>query len=458
MDIFLSKSFDFGNGGALAAPWSDCSVNTNDGQVEAFQKKVRPIVEAQWNAHQSRVTFAQARPYPMPMGHVVIGADAEYPITTITVSDVAKTKRKKSEFQKALKERKILLSPMRAVKVRASATPRLIGGTQPTKIYVSRDYVEHKICEKGAGHCRPSWRPSMSAEADVFGHSYRGVYDYIRNVTTVAVPQYVLSEIVEEVLSKLDGVAPNGGLVTTVVAEANSATFDLSTELAEMPETIKMIVAGIKTGINLLVKARREMMKSLSSGSLPKDVAAIWMTYRYGIMPIMYTIEDAVSLLEAESRVFQSFRGRQDDTLEIEVSGYKGKIGYQQRVFLKQRYALESSWIQGIKFDPLATAWELVPLSFVFDWFFQVGDYLTALGTPSAVGERAATDSIRCKTNAILESTDGSQINLELDYYRVTAINPPEHVALNSDVFMSFKRSMDAIALSWLLFKKDKRQ
>jgi hypothetical protein len=86
--------------------------------------------------------------------------------------------------------------------------------------------------------------------------------------------------------------------------------------------------------------------------------------------------------------------------------------------------------------NPLATAWELVPLSFVINWILSVGDILTALGAGVGVEVIAGYETRVVKGNRILTLpyNGGDEV---IDY----------------DIFTMERRKLQAIAIPGLYAK-----
>lgn len=137
--------------------------------------------------------------------------------------------------------------------------------------------------------------------------------------------------------------------------------------------------------------------KDASVASL-KAAGSLWLSYRYGLMPLLYSAEDAVSALaysgkntnirtEAQVTFYQkySISDLVTDTYDsaqtfwVKVRQYMtGQFSYR----LKAVMSWSDSFRDRLRLNPIqvaTTAWELVPFSFVVDWFFDVSTWLTML-------------------------------------------------------------------------------
>ena len=144
-----------------------------------------------------------------------------------------------------------------------------------------------------------------------------------------------------------------------------------------------------------------------------------------------------------------------------------------QRVFIKTKYNVGQLKSKQLGFNPVLTAWELVPFSFVADWLVHIGDMIMAL-TPTCYEERAITYSehISCnigyasgplpapKVNGDYTTTVGNALlkweATEDSYQRdVVTDNVLDFITLPVGLETNWKRELDAFALAYLLIKPD---
>lgn len=175
-------------------------------------------------------------------------------------------------------------------------------------------------------------------------------------------------------------------VATSVVADL-AGTYDLGTELAELPETLKYAVQ--------LLKSIRKPLKALKKAHKAGTYANAWLQYRYAIMPVVYSIQDTMSVINNSG--FQFLTARRKKVIDVndilvgpEPSALANTVPSVFNTFEgtvtvtavgKARYdkGKLQRIVDQIRFNPLVTTWELIPFSFVVDWFINVGDYLSAL-------------------------------------------------------------------------------
>ena len=317
-----------------------------------------------------------------------------------------------------------------------------------------------------------------------------------------------------------------GEMLTLAYASANERGWDVLTELAELPSTIKMGVDALKAlrnplktlkSLDLASKKRKrdydiveELVQTRKGprtrkrkkwftyyewegkpASLADLSAQAWLTYRYGIMPILYSLQDISSIINkkyAEKVEWETTKKREvttiDDTSVIGVlSGdhEKAKVPLImkrdcqliQRVFIKTKYNVGQLKSKQLGFNPVLTAWELVPFSFVADWLVHIGDMIMAL-TPTCYQERAITYSEHFSSKleyaagplpapgktgtvtTIVEQASISWSAYEESYQRdVVTDNVLGFITLPIGLETDWKRQLDAFALSYLLIKPD---
>jgi len=213
---------------------------------------------------------------------------------------------------------------------------------------------------------------------------------------------YKKSEIVQQDITDAITACEN-----EVAVEALTS-YDALTDIAEARD-IPQLVNSISSELTKLLKVLhgRYSISDLRSASRlsPLDLlkhskkvfrklGEDWMRHRYGIMPLVYSYRDIMKLMKRgehnTTRKMRNVYARETGTqmpsstsqyLWSQVSG-----GTLIRATVFQQFDWRGgSLAAGVGFNPLVTAWELIPYSFVVDWFVDVGTYITRKTTrPSA--------------------------------------------------------------------------
>lgn len=204
--------------------------------------------------------------------------------------------------------------------------------------------------------------------------------------------------------------------VQGALAKLNESQWDAAMDLAEIGGTFDLLkdaINGLKNGAKglpglvkkLLVpqltsrpgkvdlrRTAKSLQKKGESGS--KAAADAWLTYRYGVMPLILSIQDALELLEAQlEKAGKTIRTKRRRPAQPAVKkswkgSYSQSANYEQEwnariegiVYYKR--VLDQTLQSALGFAPEKLpelAWELTTLSFVWDWFFNIGDFLAAL-------------------------------------------------------------------------------
>lgn len=217
------------------------------------------------------------------------------------------------------------------------------------------------------------------------------------------------------------------GLVLRALSDANAATVDLLTELVELPGTLatpkavadlardilsyKAMERNIRRRLTNGERLRTDRLKDFlakakktanpfDKGSLSALFADAWMLYRFGISPVIGTFEDIVKAMETKERVFFSTAARDLLTID-EMSSEKALeshvIGSRLlRATVRSRVdTTMRSHAQMFGINPVLTAWELVPSSWLIDRFISVGDFIQAHSTPPNITGRRTSVSFK---------------------------------------------------------------
>lgn len=147
---------------------------------------------------------------------------------------------------------------------------------------------------------------------------------------------------------------------------------------------------------------------------LRRDVSDLYLVARYGVGPLLHDLEDACKHLCRSRALRKTARGSYSlastGSLVTQIVGggmptETALVQHQRTVSKTVRYGLlyeTSAFMSGAGSlgltRPLSTAWELVPYSFVFDWFLNVGGWLDAIQPSGATKNLCTWESTRLIT------------------------------------------------------------
>lgn len=210
-----------------------------------------------------------------------------------------------------------------------------------------------------------------------------------------------------------------------------------------------------------------------------KSAANLWLAYRYGLMPLLYSCEDAIQVLNASppkvDRHYQvTFRETfvtRNQVIPQSISGYvtfteHTTESHSVSVRYKARISYTDSVLARFGLNPWSlprTVWERVPFSFVVDWFYDVGGWIDRLNLMTVLGSVTGLKTVK-DTAHLRRSRDGfaktvsardmkiyidtgREITTETRWFDRTlssiSVQPPSLAwGLNK-----FKRQVDSIAL-----------
>lgn len=254
------------------------------------------------------------------------------------------------------------------------------------------------------------------------------------------------------------------GVVTEALAKAEDGIYDILTEFAELPETLRYLTGTVAKAADIsknYEKKRLKLLKEFRKGKiktierLTKALASLWLQYRYAIMPLVYSAQDVAKLLKEMKRTFAKYNTKEAgvpfDVPPFKGWTFEGTSEATLRCFIKRSYDpndLIDALLSSLKINPFATAYELTPLSFVVDWFINIGEIITAFTGSAQFKQQAATFSSLVEINGrYLHADTGATVSVQCKHYNRTVINPSAHIGLSFNLDLNWKRQLDAFAL-----------
>jgi hypothetical protein len=187
-------------------------------------------------------------------------------------------------------------------------------------------------------------------------------------------------------------------LITRLHAQIRSAGMDALTAFAELDKSVGSLNRLFRSALHLFKNAK-SIRSMLHRGAVTAAQAAdAYLEIRYGLRPIYYdviaTIEALQSLGETKRQVLHLHHGIEDTisapsvvakrsgTTQTGVSTTFNVIDGKRTVaragaVLDFKIA-DADLFSEFDLDIIQTAWELVPFSFIADWFLNIGDLLNS--------------------------------------------------------------------------------
>lgn len=152
--------------------------------------------------------------------------------------------------------------------------------------------------------------------------------------------------------------------------------------------------------------------------------------------------------------MFAKFKGKEIRSLDFPKENFEqvSFASITERCWIKRSYSPEDlvDQLLGIlKVNPLSTLWELVTLSFVVDWFLNIGEVVTAFTGDKAYVGQGATTSAKIEGISTYQSMQlpSCQVHILYASYDRHVIDPRDHIGLSFQFDMNWKRWLDSIAL-----------
>lgn len=235
----------------------------------------------------------------------------------------------------------------------------------------------------------------------------------------------------------IDSLSSNKALSDFVnkVRDGNAASAAVT--LAEWRQSEKMIVARAGQLVQGLRAVRRGDVGKLNKLFKPppgfkpkaKSGANLWLEYHFGWSPLINDIHSAVKVLSSVPPSFKiRGRGRSREPFTVKTGNsttyIQADVNYicatecGGEVFVSNPNLALANQMGFI--NPLTVAWELVPFSFLVDWFLPVGDFLNSftdlLGYtvhyPYTTRKRTANGLYRYADGRFITDVDISAVNL----------------------------------------------
>lgn len=258
-------------------------------------------------------------------------------------------------------------------------------------------------------------------------------------------------------------------LIGRLREEIAGSSFNLAVTTAESREAFSMITnaaSRIYGAYRLMRKgnfqlAARKLTEGTSRRKISdKSIASNWLELQYGWLPLLADAQSGAQYLaeyglRRRSRRY-SVRLSKSGSLGPAVGGANvvGTTVARGQLIAYIDEVNEASLI-GLT-DPLSVAWELIPYSFVVDWFLPIGDFLQARALSSAVtGGFVKTLTTRenwkagdCKLPKFTSSgivTTGSTVSVRRSVSSSIVVPLPSIVPISDAI--GWKRAANAVSL-----------
>lgn len=285
---------------------------------------------------------------------------------------------------------------------------------------------------------------------------------YGRPQSPIPLPVVELNRLIAEVTTDLLSTRGRGG------GDSN-----LYESLAEFNKTLAMVPEILARANSIMWNVFRTNKRALS-----QDASALYLMTRYGFAPTVSDLFNVINALDASlGQVLETTRKRRLMGSQSSASGVYTDVGSVNingltlssldisiRAWSVDQYERTLKDALGLSWKNLATvSWDLLPMSFVYDWLGNIGSYLGAIVPDFGVKTLSAGYSVRAQykeeysvasftlvspsTRAVITPPTGTNTRTTDLYWRVPSLPSPELVFRSDFKFSGLTRTLDAMSL-----------
>ncbi len=259
-------------------------------------------------------------------------------------------------------------------------------------------------------------------------------------------------------------------LLTRLREKCAGSTFNAGVFLGEGHQTLRLIG---DTAYKLARAFRKVKKGDLASASriltgkshdpVTGKVANNWLELQYGWLPLLSDCHDGALFLAHHLNTpltvkvrarFQKKRGPTD--VGYPYPNFSSSLTTGQIIaYLKEKNVAQLSGLT----NPASIAWELVPFSFVVDWFLPIGQYLDARGLQSALTGTFVTTKVHyvsanCYNRSSAKSLDYRYKSVDMTRTISTTLSVPTPVLKPLGKVASWQHAANGIALLTQVFNR----
>lgn len=256
------------------------------------------------------------------------------------------------------------------------------------------------------------------------------------------------------------------GETTSLLKDAGRFLLQFSKGVASRNPKAILRAFGYKPTVRRVRRMSKKLDSFPSAASHYDVMSSLWMSYRYGVTPLLYSIGDAIKVFSTGNwtsdakTVYHGFsRNSWGRTVDKGWSGAivrKSSLTYSRTgsahaiAYVSYVSGLKAKLIQNPAVALLRTSWEEVPFSFVVDWFYDIGTWINSLN----LGSITTSDSWVCLSERA-QSTEVAQIESlspSSELYRIQLIGSTgTRVSATCNWFNRSKSSLSSVppTLSW---------
>lgn len=232
-------------------------------------------------------------------------------------------------------------------------------------------------------------------------------------------------KVINKLITQIKGQSFNAGVALAETRQTANLVASSARRIAQTVLSLKRgNVAGAIRGLTG-ASSRRDINRVQRAGAIPQQ----WLELQYGWKPLLsdiYGATQALSKRYATKPTYCSVKASSSIDLNNDYATHEVRYGlpasWKQRAnarvngFVEYAVGNEMSQVAsqtGIS-NPLSVAWEIVPYSFVVDWFLPVGNYLNNLDYSNGLVFRRGYISKKVTNDLSVRLTDGKYVDSQV--------------------------------------------
>jgi hypothetical protein len=273
------------------------------------------------------------------------------------------------------------------------------------------------------------------------GWNYSGTFSTSNIIMPTLVPVSNAQQVItngrakQSLLSRIKNQKTNFAVAGAEMGKTLSMVASSATKIANSLRNLRhgnIAEAASSLGITASKRSMRRFNRTYRQDA-EHAVGKTWLEFQYGWKPLLSDVYGAAQeAADAVSPIFSgTAKAKSSATSVASLSGTEN-WGFPVNLFLEDRtakyevmyiahYVMQNSVahraaMNGL-INPLVVAWELVPYSFVVDWFFPIGNYLNTLDATSGLaftgGSVTSSQTVRStRTRTLTPNAAGSAENV----------------------------------------------
>ncbi|MCW4013254.1 MAG: hypothetical protein NWF07_09730, partial [Candidatus Bathyarchaeota archaeon] len=422
------------------------------------------------------------------VGIWLVGVKPPQPIKRIGVTNVSR--RKSLDYYERIERGEIVINPMATSQLWITPGYEVSGGVRTgtratlynsdpvgpaTKYGCGRDLWKLPtgalVAENNVPVSNTTTQNNLASLQAIYGLYSGADLSLVSQTTKYDWSTHTAAHLCAAIDNHISTLPRSNTMITSTVSDLRGGTYDVLTDLAEFAETYSYVMGcvvrilseytNVKKRISDKGKSINRKTKQAKAKGKQKtvknraptkgeidDAASEWLAYRYAMGPLILSINSAIEWFKTKDHEYQKYRGNfSHGPQTIKFGDFEVTIPVvNDRCFGKVRFDGPTA---GLKLNPLSTALEKVPLSFLLNWVCNIGDVLTSYWPPSGAKQEVYTYSRQVPNSAVTATFRGKPVQLEYGYYRIDTIDPRDHIKLTLELNVSWKRMLDAFALTY---------